>query len=56
MLRLQVLPAALRDDLDALAGHFWDAGQFETLFIGNLVPWDNLTGRRILDTKRCPTS
>ena len=40
----QVLPAALRDDLDALAGHFWDARQFQTLFIGNLIPWDDLTG------------
>ena len=40
----QGLAAALRDDLDALAGHFWDAGQFTTLFIDNLVPWDALTG------------
>ena len=41
---IQNLPAELRDDLDALAGHFWDAGQFESVFIRNLVPWDDLTG------------
>jgi hypothetical protein len=40
----QVLPVALRDDIDQLAGHFLGAGQFEPLFINRLVPWDDLTG------------
>lgn len=40
----QVLPPALRDDIDQLAGHFLAAGQFEPLFINRLVPWDDLTG------------
>ena len=41
---IEHLPAALRDDPDALAGYFLDAGQFESVFIRNLVPWDDLTG------------
>jgi hypothetical protein len=40
----QVLPAALREDIDQLAGHFLAAGQFRPLFINHLVPWDELTG------------
>ena len=40
----QVLPAAKRDDIDLLAGHFLANGQFESLFIRQLVPWDEFTG------------
>ncbi len=40
----QVLPPALRDDVDQLAGHFFGNSQFEPLFINRLVPWDDLTG------------
>src|SRR5580692_8685315 len=41
----QVLPAALREDIDQLAGHFLANRQFESLFINRLVPWDDLTGQ-----------
>jgi hypothetical protein len=41
----QVLPAALREDIDQLAGHFLTNHQFEPLFINRLVPWDDLTGQ-----------
>lgn len=37
------LPAALRDDVDALAGHFHGRGEFVTVFLG-LVPWNDLVG------------
>ncbi|MEQ1768482.1 MAG: SIR2 family protein [Devosia sp.] len=40
----QVLPPVLRDDIDQLAGHFLAQGQFDSLFINRLVPWDELTG------------
>jgi hypothetical protein len=40
----EVLAAALRDNPDALAGHFFTSGQFTSVFIGNLVPWNDLTG------------
>jgi len=40
----QALPSALRDDIDRLAGHFYDQGMFKTVFIGALVPWDDLVG------------
>jgi hypothetical protein len=38
------LPPAMRDDIDQLAGHFYDTGEFESVFIGTLVPWDDLAG------------
>ena len=38
------LPAAMRDDIDQLAGHFYETGEFESVFIGTLVPWDDLAG------------
>jgi hypothetical protein len=34
----------MRDDIDQLAGYFFDNGQFESLFIKGLVPWNELTG------------
>jgi hypothetical protein len=39
------LPPAMRDDIDQLAGHFYSTHQFKSVFIGHLVPWDDLTGR-----------
>jgi hypothetical protein len=41
---IAVLPSNLRDDVDSLAGHFFGAGQFESVFIGSLVPWNELVG------------
>ncbi|OGP59830.1 MAG: hypothetical protein A2162_01570 [Deltaproteobacteria bacterium RBG_13_52_11b] len=41
---IEQLPPALRDDPDALAGHFYTTGQFSSVFIGSLVPWNDLTG------------
>jgi len=40
----EVLPAALRSDIDGLAGHFYGTGQFKSVFISALVPWDELVG------------
>jgi hypothetical protein len=40
----EVLPAALRDDIDGLAGHFHGQGIFTSVFISALVPWDELVG------------
>jgi hypothetical protein len=41
---IEVLPATMRDGIDELAGHFHGTGQFDSVFIGSLVPWDDLTG------------
>jgi len=38
------LPGNLRDDIDALAGHFHVAGSFKSVFIPTLVPWNDLVG------------
>jgi hypothetical protein len=40
---IEVLPDALRHDLDALAGHFHEADHFKDQFLG-LVPWAELLG------------
>ena len=40
---IAVLPVALRDDIDALAGHFHGRGEFRTVFL-SLVPWNDLVG------------
>src|ERR1700722_17359385 len=40
---VSVLPSALRDDVDAIAGHFHKRGEFSTVFLG-LVPWNELVG------------
>jgi hypothetical protein len=40
----QQLPVNMRDDIDALAGHFYGAGTFKNVFIRTLVPWDDLVG------------
>jgi hypothetical protein len=39
-----LLDPALREDVDRLAGHFYAAGQFESVFIARLVPWNDLVG------------
>ncbi|MCW5695140.1 MAG: hypothetical protein KIS96_00245 [Bauldia sp.] len=39
----QLLPAALRDDIDHLAGHFYGQGEFVITFL-HLVPWRELEG------------
>jgi hypothetical protein len=41
---IAALPAAMRDDIDQLAGHFYGTGEFESVFVGTLVPWDDLAG------------
>ena len=41
---IETLSAALRDDIDKLAEHFFSQGQFERLFIRDLVPWERLVG------------
>jgi len=41
---IAALPPELRDDVDSLAGYFFATGQFESVFIGSLVPWNDLVG------------
>jgi hypothetical protein len=41
---IAVLPPALRENVDQLAQHFHGTGEFESVFIGSLVPWDELVG------------
>jgi hypothetical protein len=41
---IRVLPAAMRDDIDQLAGHFYGSHEFESVFIDTLVPWNDLVG------------
>jgi len=41
---IRALPAPLRDNVDQLAGHFHGTHEFESVFIGSLVPWRELTG------------
>jgi hypothetical protein len=41
---ISTLPPAMRDDIDQLAAHFYSTGEFESVFIGKLVPWNDLTG------------
>ena len=41
---ISALPPAMRDDIDQLAGHFYSTGEFESVFIGTLVPWNDLAG------------
>jgi hypothetical protein len=41
---ISTLPPAMRDDIDQLAAHFYSKGEFESVFIGTLVPWNDLTG------------
>lgn len=39
------LPAPMRDNINELAGYFYQTGEFESLFIGRLVPWNDLAGQ-----------
>jgi hypothetical protein len=41
---IAALPPNLRDDVDLLAGHFFATRQFESVFIGSLVPRNELVG------------
>lgn len=43
-LPFEELPVHMRDDIDALAGHFHHAGMFKTVFLRKLVPWSDLVG------------
>ncbi|MGD0973439.1 MAG: hypothetical protein ABR866_05085 [Candidatus Korobacteraceae bacterium] len=40
----KVLPPAMRDGIDQLAGHFHGTHEFDSVFIDSLVPWDDLVG------------
>lgn len=40
----EALPVGLRSNIDELAGHFYGTGQFKSVFISTLVPWDDLVG------------
>jgi len=44
-LAIEALPPALEWDIDALAGHFHAAGNFQSYFINQLVPWGELAGK-----------
>ena len=39
------LPAAMRDDIDALSGNFHANKKFESVFVNSLVPWNDLVGQ-----------
>ena len=40
---IAVLPTALRNDVDSLAGYFYGRGELQTVFL-SLVPWNDLVG------------
>jgi hypothetical protein len=42
---IKVLPAAMRDEIGKLAGHFYGTAEFESVFVGSLVPWNELVGQ-----------
>ena len=42
---LEALTPALRDDIEGLAGHFYENHTFKEVFIDELVPWNELVGR-----------
>ena len=44
-LPIMELPAALRDNVEQLAGHFYGNSEFESVFLGALVPWNDLVGQ-----------
>jgi hypothetical protein len=41
---IKALPAPMRDGIEKLAGHFHTSGEFDGVFIGSLVPWNELVG------------
>jgi hypothetical protein len=44
-LPIMALPAPMRDNVEQLAGHFYGNGEFEGVFLGTLVPWNDLVGQ-----------
>jgi hypothetical protein len=44
-LPIMALPVAMRDNVERLAEHFYNNGEFESLFLGTLVPWNDLVGQ-----------
>src|SRR5690348_8234340 len=40
----KILPPAMRDGIDQLAGHFHKTNEFTSVFIDTLVPWNELVG------------
>ena len=44
-LPIMELPPGLRDDVEQLAGHFCSNGELESVFLGTLVPWNDLVGQ-----------
>lgn len=41
---IEPIDPALRDDLEALANHFYNDGGFKEVFINRLIPWNSLVG------------
>jgi len=41
---IALLPPSCLASLESFAAHFYNTGQFESLFINRLVPWDELAG------------
>jgi hypothetical protein len=44
-LPIMALPVPMRDNVEQLAGHFYGNGEFESVFLGTLVPWNDLVGQ-----------
>ncbi len=44
-LPIMALPAGMRDDIEQLAAHFYGTGEFTSVFLGSLVPWNELVGQ-----------
>jgi len=44
-LPIMELPAAMKDHVEQLAEHFYNNGEFESVFLGTLVPWNDLVGQ-----------
>jgi hypothetical protein len=42
---LEALAPALRDDIEGLAGHFYENHTFKEVFLDQLVPWNELVGK-----------
>ena len=43
-LPIHELPVALRDDISGLANHFHGNGEFQSVFLKTLIPWNELVG------------
>ena len=42
---IEELPPPLREDIAGLASHFYGNGEFQSLFLKRLVPWNELVGQ-----------